>query len=144
MFRIAVRLDVARIDESVDYEAMAFMYLVERVNQFARGRRTTSILIVDLEHGGVVERSVRNLSEYRQNGILYAFGQSIGNIVDTVHFAQSHHSRLLQLADIYMWFKQMLNRTDEPVGIKIELIRFLRQDTDITWEHKYKYWPPEQ
>ncbi len=144
VFRIAVRLDVARIDESVDYEAMAFMYLVERVNQFARGRRTTSILIGDLEHGGVVERSVRNLSEYRQNGTLYAFGQNIGNIVDTVHFAQSHHSRLLQLADTYMWFKQMLNRTDEPVGIKIELIRFLRQDTDITWEHKYKYWPPEQ
>ena len=144
VFRVAVRLDVARIEASVDYEAMAFMYLVERVNQFARGKRTTSILIGDLEHGGVVDRSVRNLAEYRQNGTLYAFGQNIGNVVDTVHFAQSHHSRLLQLADTYMWFKQLLHRTDEPAGIKIELIRFLRQDTDITWEHKYKYWPPAE
>jgi len=142
VFRVAVRLDVTRIDAAVDYEAMAFMYLVERVNQFARSRQTTSILIGDHEHGGVVERSVRNLAEYRQNGTLYAFGQSIGNVVDTVHFAQSHHSRLLQLADTYMWFKQLFHRTDQSTGIKVELMRFLRQDTDITWDHKYKYWPP--
>jgi len=142
VFRVAVRLDVAKIDKAVDYEAMAFMYLVERINQFARSRGTASILIGDLEHGGVVERSVRNLAHYRQNGTSYAFGQDIGNLVDTVHFAHSHHSRLLQLADTYMWFKQLFHRTDQPAGIKIELMRFLRQDTDITWEHKYKYWPP--
>lgn len=144
VFRVAVRLDIARIDASVDYEAMAFMYFVERVNQFVRSRRTTSVLIGDLEHGGVVERSVKNLAQYRQNGTLYAFGQSIGNVLDTVHFAHSHHSRLLQLADAYMWFKQLFHRTDQPAGIKVELMRFLRQDTDITWEHKYKYWPPPQ
>lgn len=147
VFRVAVRLDVARIDAAVDYEAMAFMYFVERVNQFARSQRTTSILIGDLEHGGVVERSVRNLAQYRQNGTLYAFGQSIGNVVDTAHFAHfahSHHSRLLQLADTYMWFKQLFHRTDQPAGIKVELVRFLQQDTDITWEHKYKYWPPPE
>lgn len=144
VFRVAVRLDVARIDASVDYEAMAFMYLVERVNQFSRSRQTISILIGDFEHGGVVERSVRNLARYRQNGTLYAFGQTIGNVVDTVHFAHSHHSRLLQLADAYMWFKQLFHRTDEPAGIKVELKEFLRQDTEITWEHKYKYWPPAE
>lgn len=144
VFRVTVRLDVNRIDAAVDYEAMAFMYFVEKVNQFARSRQTTSILIGDLEHGGVVERSVRNLAQYRQNGTLYAFGQTIGSIVDTVHFAQSHHSRLIQLADTYMWFKQLFHRTDQPAGIKIELMRFLRHETDITWEHKYKYWPPRQ
>ncbi len=144
VFRVSVRLDVDRIDASVDYEAMAFMYLVERVNQFSRSRQTTSVLIGDLEHGGVVERSVRNLSSYRSNGTLYAFGQSIGNVIDTVHFAHSHHSRLLQLADAYMWFKQLFHRTDQAAGIKVELKQFLREETDIMWDHKYKYWPPSQ
>jgi hypothetical protein len=143
VFRVAVRLEVDRIDASVDYEAMAFMYFVERVNQFCRARKTTSVLIGDLEHGGVVERSVRSLSHYRSNGTLYAFGQSIGNVIDTVHFAHSHYSRLLQLADTYMWFKQLFHRVDEATGIKVALKQFLRKETDIMWEHKYKYWPPD-
>jgi hypothetical protein len=139
--RVSVRLDISRIDRSVDHEAMAFMFLVEKVNDFARAKGTNALLIGDLEHERVVSRSVRNLAEFRQNGTRYAFGRRIENVLDTVHFAHSHHSRLLQLADAHMWFKQLLNRTDEPSGIKIELIRHLRQHTDITWDHKYKYWP---
>jgi len=141
IFRVVVRMDVARIARGVDYEAMAFMFLVEKVNQLCRGRQELALMIGDFEHGGVVERSVRSLAQYRQNGTLYAYGQDIDRVIDTVHFAHSHHSRLLQLADVYMWFKQLADRSDEARGIKVELLRYLREDLGIMWPTKYKLWP---
>ena len=33
----------------------------------------------------------------------FQFGQEITRVVDTVHHTHSHHSRLLQLADIYTY-----------------------------------------
>lgn len=144
VYKVAVRLDLPRINTSVDYQSMGFMYLVERVNQFARFKRTKAILIGDYEHSGVVERSVRSLASYRKNGTLYAFGQPINNVVDTVHFAQSHHSRLLQLADALMWFRQMFHRTDLAIGIRADIQSFVRSETSINFDNKYKYWPPSE
>ncbi|HDS1624256.1 TPA: DUF3800 domain-containing protein [Stenotrophomonas maltophilia] len=141
VFRVVVRMEVSRIADSVDYEAMAFMFLIEKVNQLCRGRQELGLMIGDLEHGGVVERSVSSLARYRQNGTPYAYGQDIDHLIDTVHFAQSHHSRLLQLADAYIWFMQLSYRTDEPRGIKTELLRFLQAEVNIMWPSKYKFWP---
>lgn len=144
IFRVVVRLDVRRIDEKIDHEALAFIYFVERINQFAKARKTHVLMIGDFEREVIVNRSVENLAGYRRNGTLYAFGQRIGNVVDTVHFAYSHHSRLLQLADTYMWIKQLLGRQEPLADLRAEFAAFVRKQTDISWEHKYKYWPPVQ
>ncbi len=36
----------------------------------------------------------------------YHLGTEIKNLIDTVHFTESHLSRLLQLADIHIWCRQ--------------------------------------
>jgi len=136
-------MDIARMADGIDYESMAFMFLVEKVNQLCRGRQELGLMIGDLEHGGIVERSVSSLARYRRNGTPYAYGQDIDHLIDTAHFAHSHHSRLLQLADAYMWFMQLSYRTDEAKGIKIELLRFLQNEVNIVWPSKYKFWPSE-
>ena len=144
VFRVVVRLEVAKIDESWDTEALALMYLIERVNTFAKLKKTHALLIGDLDNEKAVNRAVRNLAEYRTQGTKYAYGRKIENVIDTVHFAHSHHSRMLQLADTYLWTKQLEHRTDQLSEHRQDLVNFIRKETDISWPHKYKYWPPER
>jgi hypothetical protein len=143
IFRVSVRLDVARIDEKLDIEALALMFLIEKIDAFCRAHETVALLIGDLDNEKAVNRAVQSLAEYREDGTKYQYGRRITNVVDTIHYAQSHHSRLLQLADAYLWMKQLLNRKDAPSELRRDLIEYLRTETDLTWDHKYKYWPPE-
>ena len=76
-------------------------------------------------------------------GTKYAYGKSIENVIDTVHFAQSHHSRMLQLADTYMWIQQLANRTDKRSDLRQDLVTFASKEADILFPSTYKFWPPE-
>lgn len=143
VFRVTVRLEVGRIADSIDIEALALMFLIEKVDYFARGRKTHALLIGDLDNERAVNRAVRNLAEYRATGTDYQYGHKIENVIDTIHFSRSHHSRLLQLADAYMWLKQLQSRPQEPGELRRDLLEFIRRKTDIGWDHKYKRWPPE-
>jgi len=141
VFRVAVRLDVAKIAASVDVEGMALMYLIERIDDFAREKQTHALLIGDLDSESAVNRAVAGLSQYRASGTKYEYGRNIENVIDTVHFSRSHHSRLLQLADAYLWLQQLMHRTDPLAELRKDLVEFVRQETDIGWPHKY--WPGE-
>ena len=47
---------------------------------------------------------IRDFSTYRVDGKTpWDYGAPIPSIIDAVHFAHSHHSRLLQLADAYLF-----------------------------------------
>lgn len=144
VYRVTVRLDVARIEARLTPESITFMYFVERVNNFAKRQKRKALLIGDLEHKKGVNRAVNSLTRYRENGTEYEYGQEIAHIVDTVHFAASHHSRLLQLADAYMWTRQLVHRRDAPGRMRTALLEFLSKETDIGWAHTYKNWPPER
>lgn len=142
IYRVAVRLDVAQLYAGTNMENVALVYLIERINQFAKSNNTRAMLIGDFEKEKAVNRAVQNLALYREDGTPFAFGQDIGSLVDTIHFAHSHHSRLLQLADTYMWSQQLRHRTGAQGALRADLIKFINQETDTHWEHKYKYWPP--
>ena len=144
VFRVVVRLTVEDIAKSVNYENLAFMFLVERINAFARGKKTHALLIGDMEHQIGVNQAVSNLSRYRDSGTDYEYGQAINNVVDTVHFAQSHHSRLLQLADTYMWIEQLLHRDEKTLSsIRADFVKFVHKEIE-TSPHKYKFWPRQR
>ena len=113
VYRVAIRIDISKLYAGTDCEQMALMHLVERVDQFARAKRATAMLIGDFEKEKAVNRAVQNLARYREDGTPYAFGREITQLVDTIHFAHSHHSRPLQLADTYMWSQQLRHRTSE-------------------------------
>lgn len=100
-------------------------------------------MIGDFEKEAVVNEAVQHLAEYREDGTPYAYGRAIQHIVDTVHFAKSHHSRLLQLADTFLWTRQLLSRTEEQSPPRKQFIEFIRHQTDTAWDHKYKWFPPE-
>ncbi len=142
VFHVAVRMDIAKITTMADgdIEPTALMYLIERVNRFARNRGTQALLIGDLENEKVVNRSVASLAEYRAGGTRFAYGGPINNVIDTIHFAQSHHSRLLQLADACMWYRQLGGRTDAQTTLRKDFLTYCRE-LDIGVLSTYKYWP---
>ena len=59
----------------------------------SRSKKTNSLLIGDFEKEKAVNKAVRRLAQYREDGTPYPFGTEIENILDTIHFAHSHHSR---------------------------------------------------
>lgn len=139
MGRIVVRLDSDRIARP-DIEAIAFMYFVERVNTWIGSKQSKGLLIVDHD-AQFVESNVQNLATYRTDGTDFEYGHTIKHLVDTVHHTHSHHSRLLQLADVFTYCFWLRSQKDLK-GPRLQLAEGLRK-LDPFYASKYKYWPPE-
>lgn len=135
--RIEVRLNPKKMSAE-DCQSVAFMFLIERVDQLMRARGSLALLIADQDKQ-FVGVNVRNLSAYKQAGTKFAFGQDIKHVVDTVHHTQSHHSRLLQLADIYAYSVALSDKKIETQP-RADYARHVR-GLDPFWPTKYKYWP---
>jgi len=61
-------------------------------------------------------------------------------VIDTFHFTQSHHSRVLELADACMWYRQLGWRTDVQTQLRKGFLTHCRE-LDIGMPNTYKYWP---
>jgi hypothetical protein len=141
--RIYSRIDVSRVDSDHDPADFAFLYFVEKANAYARALKQLGLLIGDFANDREVSRSTRNLSHFRANGTPYEFGQQIENLIDTVHFAHSHHSRMLQLADAYCWFQQLRHGPSAKKEPQSRLLSFIADNADGLWPHKYREWPTQ-
>jgi hypothetical protein len=118
------------------------MFLCERANDLVRVNKSIGMLIGDRESDTHAARYATTLSGYRAKGTDFAFGREIKNLVDSVHFTQSHLSRFLQLADIHVWIRQFMNRNrnskDERHRALLEVLA--RESVDL-FPAKYKEWP---
>ena len=144
VYRVAIRLNVAKIYAGKDIEELAMMFLVERVNNFSRGKKTHAMLIGDFEKEKIVNNAVQNLAHYKEDGTPFALGHDIDHVIDSVYFSHSHNSRLLQLADVYIWTQQLRHRVGQQSELREDLKKFINEETDTDWEHKYKYWPANE
>lgn len=123
---------------------VAFMFLCERVNQLMRGRRSLGMLIGDREHDGASERASYSLSDYRAARTEFAYGENITHVFESVHFAASHLSRFLQLADAYAWILQFKKKHRESTRqVHQRMFTSFRQANVDLYETKYKIWPNE-
>ena len=136
--RIEVRINPTRLS-SEECQKVAFMYFVERVEQLMCVRKSRALLIADHD-AQFVGANVRNLSAYRASGTDFEYGQSIDHIVDTVHHTHSHHSRLLQLADIYA-YSMAICQKDNLTHLRKEYADYVRKLDNFFFPSKYKYWP---
>lgn len=99
-------INVDRLRTSTDPAKAAFAYFCERVQSFV-GKQGRTLLIGDLD-GEESRQMIRDFSRYRSNGRTpWDYGAAIPSIIDAVHFAHSHHSRLLQLADAFLFFSSL-------------------------------------
>lgn len=142
--KIYVRLDPSNMLSTDDMEGKAFMFLVERVESYLRAKQAPGILIGDRESETVANVFTENLSRYRRDGTSYYFGVELRQLIDTVHFTSSHHSRMLQLADLYVWLLQLCRAGDQGKHARRYLIDYVSKQTKLRAPTKYKEWPTEQ
>lgn len=138
--RIQIRLEPGRISRD-DYQRIAFMYFIERADQLLSTRKSIGMLIADHDREFITD-NVKSLSAFRASGTDWQYGQEINRLIDTVHHTESHHSRLLQLADIYVYAVCASHRNPTDY-IRGELVKHVRELDPFLFPTKFKYWPPE-
>lgn len=73
-------------------------HLLERVNDCARRAGAHALVVADEVH--TQERHRTNFRDFRTGGTPGYRSTTLPQLIDTIHFAPSHHSRLLQAADL--------------------------------------------
>ena len=138
--KIEIRINPAKM-VAADYQNKAFMFFVERVNSLMGVLKSTALLISDHDKD-MVSSNVTSLSTYKEQGTKYEFGSKINNIVDTIHHTHSHHSRLIQMADIYTY--TMALRAKRGLNFpRKEILAYAKAETNLLNSDKYKYWPTD-
>jgi hypothetical protein len=136
--RIEIRLEPAKMVAG-HYTDMAFMFLVEKVDDYMRQSGSIALLIAD-EDKELAGTNVASLSSYKATSTRYAFGKPVRRIVDTIHHTKSHHSRLLQLADVYVYTLAMA-AGDHNEYPRSKLVEHARKQARVLFPTKYKNWP---
>jgi Protein of unknown function (DUF3800) len=115
---------------------IAFAFFCERVQMLVNPQ--TTILIGDHDDEQV-KKMIQDFSRYRARGTFWDYGVKIKNVVDTVHFARSHHSRMLQLADVYLFYITHMYSKSRKGWMADELRKKLAGKN--LYAHRYKEWP---
>lgn len=139
---IDIQVNSGKLHPSQSSEDIAFMFLCERTSQLMRARKEMGMLIGDRDSDKAAARFATSLSTYRVNGTDFEYGQPITNLVDSVHFTQSHLSRFLQLADVYTWLKQFRHRNRQSKNDRhLSLLNMCTAEGVDLGPAKYKEWP---
>lgn len=139
---IDIKINCDLLSASQSPEDIAFMFLCERANDLMRSRRELGMLIGDRENDRSAAKHAGSLSVYKARGTNFAFGREIRHLVDSVHFTQSHLSRFLQLADVYVWLLQFQARNSGSENRRHQAVfQLLRREGVSLFPRKYKEWP---
>lgn len=139
--RIEIRIDPSKM-VAEEHEKKAFMFFVEKVEELMRSLKSLALLIADHDKDAI-SSNVKSLSSYKQYGTDYQFGIDIKRIIDTIHHTHSHHSRLIQLADIYVYSMALYMKKDLKYP-KSKILEYAAEKQNFGFPSKYKNWPTNQ
>lgn len=123
---------------SQPYDKIAFMYFVEKAESLLAQHNSLGMMFGDYDEPAI-GKSVASLSRYRRGGTNWAQGCDIDHLIDTVHFAKSHHSRLIQLADIFLYCYQF--RRQANTAPWREKIQEIINNSEAMGTQRHKRWP---
>ncbi len=78
------------------------MLLLERFCDLLDDYDERAVIFGDYEKDEM-GRDVTDFSSFQARGVTQYRGRSLDRLIDTLYFTQSHHSRLLQLADVVLY-----------------------------------------
>lgn len=93
--------------------SIVLLHLLEQIDDFAR-RRDEHVLVIADEVGEQAKHR-SELAMYRRLGTWGYKSRKLTQVVDTLHFAPSHASRLLQAVDLIVFLHRRLETHKEPV-----------------------------
>jgi hypothetical protein len=139
--RVYVRIIPANITHSsTPPDEIAFMYLIEQADSLFKSLGSMGMLFGDYDEPNIGS-SVASLSRFRSGGTQWQRGRDIENIIDTVHFARSHHSRMIQLADIFLFCQQFMRQNNNS-GWRKEVAEVIAA-SNIQTCARARVWPNE-
>jgi hypothetical protein len=141
--KVYVKMDVEKMFSGADVEGMAFMFLVERVDLYLRDQNSPGMLIGDRENETIAGKFAEKLSRYRTDGTEFEYGTQLQRLLDTVHFTHSHHSRMLQLADLHTWLRQLQAAGDLGGRHRKEILDHVSTINDCLSPQRYKVFPTD-
>ncbi|MBW0254854.1 DUF3800 domain-containing protein [Cellulomonas sp. PS-H5] len=129
--RVILRgIDVAR--QRVRYvhphppHEVALAHMLERIDSSADARRAHALVLADEVHNS--ERHRTNFRDFRTDGTPGYRSSTLPRLLDTIHFAPSHHSRLLQAADLVTFLYRRRSA-------HVESDERARAANDLIWSH---------
>ena len=136
--KVYAAINTPKLYNSAQAPEIAFAHFVERMER-AIPSGSSCLLIGDLDDQQATNM-VADFSRFRQRGTPWQYGIDINKVVDSVHFCRSHHSRLLQLADVYMFL--VSGNYGNRKGPMAEALAAARKDSGIDlFPDRYKEWP---
>ena len=129
------KFSAKKIDE------VAFMFFCEKANELMRQQSDLGMLIGDRENGSIASKYAERLSNWREYKTDYDYGGEISHLIDTVHFTESHLSRMLQLADIHIWCRQFINNKHDDQSRASPMIEEIRNCGRALFARKYRKYP---
>ncbi|WEX11680.1 DUF3800 domain-containing protein [Chelativorans sp. AA-79] len=116
----------------------AFAHFVERA-QMALRVAEMGLLIGDLDDQQS-RQMVADFAQFRATGTPWDYGRPVTQIAGSVNFVRSHHSRLMQLADVYVF--TVANQYAPRTGYAGDELKKVIQ-TRNPYAHRYKRWEPD-
>lgn len=119
--------------------SVALNHLIERVDEYAASVKELAIMIADEVDGQDGYR--RDLWQYQKSGTWGYRSRQITRVVDTIHFAPSTASRLVQAADLiaYMANRKATSTTADPRARQADAALWARIEPRV-W-HDGCWWP---
>jgi hypothetical protein len=97
-----------RYGKSTDPYSVVMTHLLERIDEYAAERGDLALMIAD--EVAVPESYRQDLRRYQEHGTWGYRARVLTRVVDTLHFAPSSASRLLQAADLVAYMYQKVKR----------------------------------
>jgi len=94
----------ARYKTEVDFHSIALTFVLERIETIATNNETVALVIAD-EVGAKQSLYRKDFKGYQRNGTWGYKSKKLEHLVDTIHFAPSVSSRLIQAADLVSYVR---------------------------------------
>jgi hypothetical protein len=129
----------ARYIRPDDPHDVCLQHMLERVNDYANATDQAALVIADEIHEH--DRRRRDLRDFKDYGTPGYLSSKLPRIVDTIHFAPSHHSRLIQAADLvaFLHHRRQTRTESDPRAEKANATLWRRIAMNI---HHERTWRP--
>lgn len=99
----------------------ALVYMLEKVNEYMKEISSKAFMIGDYD-GEFSSENISQFNDYKLTGTSGYKNTIITEVVDSLHYAHSVNSRLLQLADIYTYTRMLSYRETHRNNIAAEIV----------------------
>lgn len=81
-------------------QVISMTLLLERLQSFLRARKTFGLIIAD-EYNELGDSLIEEYERFKRTGTKWGYAKvKLHNVIDSLHYVKSRHSRLLQVSDI--------------------------------------------